>query len=162
MQLQRYFIEMAYDGTAYHGWQRQPDAVTVQGTLEEKMSLLLRQTVLVTGAGRTDAGVHAKQMFAHCDLAADVSMDNFVYSLNQILPRDIAVYSIDQVDADKHARFDARARSYEYHFHLRSDPFYHGGSYVLHRHPDFGPWKKQRRYCWIIQILNVSHAPRLT
>ena len=121
----RYFIEFSYDGVKYHGWQRQPDAITVQQVLEEGMSLLLRENVLLTGAGRTDAGVHAFQMFAHFDLTGSALIDNFVYRLNRWLPADISVFNIYNVAAQAHARFDAIARSYEYHFHLRPDPFQH-------------------------------------
>jgi tRNA pseudouridine38-40 synthase len=128
-------IKLAYNGAAYYGWQKQPDAVTVQGVLEEKLSLLLRQRVLLTGAGRTDAGVHARQMFAHFEMDDQARLKNLVYRINQILPNDISVF--DVFPSDLHARFDAKARSYEYHFHLRADPFYNKTSYVLHRQPDF-------------------------
>jgi tRNA pseudouridine38-40 synthase len=133
---QRYFIEFAYDGTYYHGWQKQPDAISVQQKLEEGLSLLLRQKILTTGAGRTDAGVHAKQMFAHFDLNKAANLDNIVYRLNRWLPADISVFSIFKVDHEDHARFHALSRSYQYHFHLRPDPFYNKSSYILHRKPD--------------------------
>ncbi len=134
----RYFIEFAYDGTHYHGWQKQPDAVTVQEKLEEGLSLLLKQEVLTTGAGRTDAGVHARQMFAHFDLEGPASIENIVYRLNRWLPEDISVFNLYKVGSEDHARFDAISRSYEYHIHLRPDPFFNKNSYILYRKPDFG------------------------
>ena len=132
----RYFIEFAYDGTAYHGWQKQPDAISVQQKLEEGLSLLLRQEILTTGAGRTDAGVHAKQMFAHFDLNHKADLENITYKLNRWLPQDISIFSVFAVDGEDHARFHATSRSYEYHFHLRPDPFYNKSSYILHRRPN--------------------------
>lgn len=132
---QRYFIEFAYDGSKYHGWQKQPDTITVQEKLEEGLSLLLKQTIVTTGAGRTDAGVHAKQMFAHFDLEHLASLENIVYRLNRWLPEDISVFDLFQVSGEDHARFHAVSRSYEYHLHLRPDPFYNSNSYILHRKP---------------------------
>ncbi|ARN79155.1 tRNA pseudouridine(38-40) synthase TruA [Nonlabens spongiae] len=134
----RYFIEFAYDGTNYHGWQKQPDAITVQERLEEGLKLLLKQPVLTTGAGRTDTGVHAKQMFAHFDLEKPAQIENIVYRLNRWLPEDISVFNLYEVGSEDHARFDAISRSYEYHIHLRPDPFFNKNSYILYRKPDFG------------------------
>jgi tRNA pseudouridine38-40 synthase len=118
----RYFISLAYLGTHYSGWQVQPNAPSVQATLEASLATLLRHPVGVTGCGRTDAGVHARYYVAHFDTDAAIP-DNFLHSLNRILPRDIAVYRIWQVAPDAHARFDAFRRSYEYHITLRKDPF---------------------------------------
>ncbi len=136
MSKQRFFLELGYDGTNYHGWQKQPDTVTVQSTLEEGLSLILRDDIKVTAAGRTDAGVHARQMLVHLDLEESQLIDNFIFKVNRWLPATIAVYNIKPVTADAHARFHATARSYEYHFHLRPDPFQDQRSYVLHRLPD--------------------------
>ncbi|MGB3591551.1 MAG: tRNA pseudouridine(38-40) synthase TruA [Nonlabens sp.] len=134
---QRYFIELAYDGSQYHGWQRQPNAITVQQVVEESLSKITRTAVTITGAGRTDTGVHARQMFAHFDIASNPLPENLVYKMNRLLPRNISIFRIFAVHDKAHTRFDAIARSYEYHFHLRPDPFYNKSSYILHRIPDF-------------------------
>lgn len=118
----RYFIELAYDGSAYHGWQRQPNGVSIQSTLEDALSTLLGQPVVVVGAGRTDAGVHARQIFAHVDIAQPLE-NNFTYRLNQFLPKDIAIKEIRHVHSDAHARFDAVSRSYEYKLTTAKNPF---------------------------------------
>ncbi|MBR1889354.1 MAG: tRNA pseudouridine(38-40) synthase TruA [Alloprevotella sp.] len=119
----RYFIEFSYDGTAYHGWQVQPNARSVQAELNRALSLLLRQEVNTTGAGRTDAGVHALKMYAHFDAELIESIDQCVYRLNRILPQDIAVYGIRQVESDSHARFDAVSRTYHYFVYTQKNPF---------------------------------------
>lgn len=116
----RYFIEFAYKGTAYHGSQIQPNGITVQSVLQDAFSTILRQSVALTFAGRTDAGVHAEQMFAHFDL--DVYPPS-VERLNSLLPPDIAVYRIFPVADDLHARFSATARTYEYRIATRKSPF---------------------------------------
>jgi tRNA pseudouridine38-40 synthase len=118
----RYFIELSYKGTAYHGWQSQPDVVSVQETIEKSLSLLLRYPTKITGAGRTDAGVHARQMFAHFDTEMPVDK-NLVYKLNAFLPSDIAIHNIYMVSNEAHARFDAVLRSYQYHIHTKKNPF---------------------------------------
>ncbi|MBL7471587.1 tRNA pseudouridine(38-40) synthase TruA [Robertkochia sediminum] len=119
----RYFIEFAYHGKAYHGWQRQPNAVSVQEVLEKALSTLLRGESPLTAAGRTDAGVHARFMAAHFDTATAQDVTELAYRLNRFLPPDIAVFRIYEVKADAHARFDAESRSYEYHLVRQKDPF---------------------------------------
>lgn len=135
---QRFFIELAYDGTRYHGWQIQPNAVTVQELLNKALSTLLRQPVETTGCGRTDTGVHATQFFVHFDVATmdhrPWTMD--IKSLNALLPHDIAIKRIFEVEAEKHARFDAALRSYQYHIHFNKDPFKHNYSWLLRNKPD--------------------------
>ncbi len=120
----RYFAELAYKGTNYHGWQRQESAPSVQQALEDALATLLRTPVGVTGAGRTDTGVHASYYVAHFD-TPDAIGDTaaFVYHLNSILPHDIAVFSLTPVANDAHARFDAVAREYKYHIVRQKDPF---------------------------------------
>ncbi len=118
----RWFMHLAYRGAAYHGWQVQPGAVTVQGVLEDALSTLLRRRIALTGAGRTDAGVNAHSMIAHFDSDTMLS-DGFIRSLNSIVGRDIAVYSLRQVRDDAHARFDAIERSYRYYATTRKNPF---------------------------------------
>ena len=119
----RYFIELSYFGKAYHGWQNQPDSISVQEVLEEKLSKVLREKIDIVGAGRTDAGVHAKQMFAHFDVASGIDDDLMKYKLNSMLPKDIAIAAIFPVNEDAHARFDAISRRYEYHLIQEKDAF---------------------------------------
>lgn len=119
----RYFIEFAYNGAAYHGWQKQPDAVTVQGVLEQQLSMVLRTPINLVGAGRTDAGVHARQQFAHFDYERALDARKFIYGLNACLPKAIAIKNLHFVSDEAHARFDAKRRSYEYHIHQFKDPF---------------------------------------
>lgn len=139
---QRYFIELAYNGTNYHGWQTQPNAITVQELLDKALSTLLRVPTETTGAGRTDTGVHARQLFAHLDVTEDdpdrVEDEVLIKarSLNALLPYDIAVKRIIPVHADAHARFDATQRSYEYHVHFEKDPFLHNLSWLVRDRPN--------------------------
>ena len=118
----RYFIELSYKGTNYHGWQMQRDATSVQEEINKAISTILQEEIQVVGAGRTDAGVHASQMFAHFDTLANLS-DEHIYKFNSILPNDIVIHSIKNVLDDKHARFDAISRSYEYRIYLGRNPF---------------------------------------
>ncbi len=119
----RYFIYFSYDGAAYHGWQVQPNAVTVQQVLEEALATLVRQPVPLVGAGRTDAGVNAACMVAHADFPSEVDSRQLVYKLNKILPPDIAVSNIRRVRDDAHARFDALSRCYNYRVVTAKSPF---------------------------------------
>ena len=136
----RYFIELSYDGTAYCGWQVQPNGESVQGTLQKALATLLREDIAVTGAGRTDAGVHAAKMVAHMDLSSPPRGElerGLVYRLNSILPHDIAIHRIYPVPDDMHARFSARARTYYYYVHTRKSPFLRDRSWRLVKTPDF-------------------------
>ncbi|MCK0160381.1 tRNA pseudouridine(38-40) synthase TruA [Allomuricauda sp. F6463D] len=119
----RYFIQFSYFGKAYHGWQKQPNAITVQEVLQNALSTLLRQKVEVVGAGRTDAGVHAREMFAHFDFVEIEDSVQLKDRLNAFLPVDIAVQKITKVKHDAHARFDALERTYEYWLVKEKDPF---------------------------------------
>lgn len=111
----RYFIKLSYNGANYHGWQRQPSASSVQQTLEEALATVLRTPVPVTGAGRTDTGVHARVMYAHFDVDGQLAdTARLAVSLNRLVGRDIAVHSIFGVHPDAHARFDAVSRQYKY------------------------------------------------
>lgn len=103
--MHRYFIKFSYDGTHYHGWQVQPNGISVQEVLEKALSTLLRDEVKVVGAGRTDAGVHARMMIAHFDLLSLINAEQLAYKLNRLLPRDISVTEIYPVDGDLHAGF---------------------------------------------------------
>ncbi|MBR2428691.1 MAG: tRNA pseudouridine(38-40) synthase TruA [Alistipes sp.] len=119
----RYFIELQYEGAAYFGWQRQPEVDTVQGVIEQKLSMLLRTPAEIVGAGRTDTGVNASFYTAHFDSDAAVDCDQLAYKLNKVLPQDIAILRIYEVEATKHARFDARQREYTYFLTNRKSPF---------------------------------------
>lgn len=143
MAKQRYFIEFAYNGANYHGWQVQPNAVTVQEVLDKALATVLRQPIETVGCGRTDTGVHAREFFAHFDfqftgdrLWTMEESGNVLRSLNSILPKDIAIKNIFPVSSDAHARFDATLRSYEYHIHFNKDPFKAGYSWEIRYHPD--------------------------
>jgi len=119
----RYFIELAYKGTNYHGWQLQPNAVTVQELLNNAFSIILKKVINVCGAGRTDTGVHASQMYAHFDIEFELNVKEIVYKVNALLPNDIVVYAIINTKQDAHARFSAIRRSYQYRILLGRTPF---------------------------------------
>lgn len=135
---QRYFIELAYDGTNYHGWQIQENAMTVQQKLHDVLCILLKCDVETLGCGRTDTGVHARQLYAHFDvpIGSMVHSDKLLHSINSLLPKDIAAKNLFLVPDDAHARFDAVSRSYEYHVHVGKDPFLEGYSWQLRDEPD--------------------------
>lgn len=118
-----YFIELAYNGTNFHGWQVQPNAATVQDLINRAFTTVFRKPIEIVGAGRTDTGVHASQMYAHVQLDSDFDTGVVLYKLNAILPDTIAIYNLIPVTAQAHARFDAIKRSYEYHISLIKDPF---------------------------------------
>jgi tRNA pseudouridine38-40 synthase len=134
----RYFVTLCYDGTRYHGWQIQPNGDSVQERLQEALSTLLRESVSVTGAGRTDTGVHARMMVAHFDWEGDpLDGRQLAYKLNRLLPYDIAVSKVEQVSDDKHARFSATSRMYRYYIHTVKDPFLRAYSCEIHYPLDF-------------------------
>ena len=133
----RYFIEISYKGTSYHGWQVQPNALSVQEILNNCLSKLLSEEIYVVGAGRTDTGVHAKQLFAHFDLDdLIVDIPSFIGRLNAFLPKDIAVISLRKVQLDAHARFDAISRTYHYLVIQQKNPFKEEGAYLFHKNLD--------------------------
>jgi tRNA pseudouridine38-40 synthase len=111
----RYFIEFAYNGTHYHGWQYQPNASSVQETLNNVFSTFLQEKIDIMGAGRTDAGVHAKQMFGHFDSEKMTDIPTCIRKANSFLPKDIVIYDILPIHEEAHARFDAVSRTYQYH-----------------------------------------------
>jgi tRNA pseudouridine38-40 synthase len=121
---QRYFIELAYKGTHFHGWQVQPNAVSVQGCLEKALSTIARKPISLTGAGRTDTGVHASYFVAHFDSEKqDLDHPDFAHKLNSFLNKDIAIFGLTKVPREAHARFDAISRTYQYHLNLGKNPF---------------------------------------
>ena len=127
---------MSYNGGAYHGWQIQPNAVTVQETIQDALSKLLNTELSITGAGRTDTGVHASQMFAHFDIDETIDTEKLAYKLNSFLPKDIAIQSIFQVNNDAHTRFHAIKRSYDYKIVLKKDVFQFDYAYYMHQNLD--------------------------
>lgn len=135
----RYFLHLAYDGSNYHGWQRQLNANTVQEELEGALAKLFRTKVGVLGCGRTDTGVHASDFYAHFNFEGEIEdFDKTIFKLNYILPHDIAIYNLFEVGEKAHARFDATDRSYEYWMHFVKDPFLKGKSVFI-------PYKLDRK-----------------
>lgn len=132
----RYFLEIAYKGTAYHGWQIQPNAISIQEKIQEALALVFRKPTTIMGAGRTDTGVHAKQLFAHFDVSEAIDIATVVYKLNGILPKDIAILAIHPVAADAHARFDATSRSYKYYINTTKNPFTTESSWFVRQELD--------------------------
>lgn len=125
----RYFVAFAYNGKNYCGWQYQPHSPSVQETLNKALSTLLRTPIDATGAGRTDTGVHATQMYAHFDYDGPIDSDALTKRINAFLPKDIVVYRFIPLHDEAHARFDATSRSYEYHIHTFKDAFINEGSW---------------------------------
>jgi tRNA pseudouridine38-40 synthase len=134
----RYFIFISYKGTSYHGWQIQPNSVTVQKVLDEALSIILNEKISTTGAGRTDSGVHATIFCAHFDsLSSDLAeMKNLIFRLNQFLPADISVRSIKKVLPDANARYSAISRTYKYYISRVKDPFLNNSSWYIHGNID--------------------------
>ncbi|MBT8184614.1 MAG: tRNA pseudouridine(38-40) synthase TruA [Eudoraea sp.] len=127
----RYFVTFSYFGSAYHGWQSQPNAVTVQQLMEETFTTMLREKITLVAAGRTDTGVHAKKMIAHFDVKSPLETTDTVIKLNSFLPEDIAIAEIFEVSEDTHARFSALSRTYEYWVVQKKNPFYKDTAYYL-------------------------------
>lgn len=134
----RYFLELAYKGTAFHGYQVQPDQITVQAQIEHALATILRVPTPVVGCGRTDTGVHAAQYYLHFDGPEGLDA-RFVHRLNGLVGVDIAIYKLHQVDAQAHARFDATSRSYDYFVGLQKNPFRRETAYFcpFHREVDW-------------------------
>lgn len=126
----RYFIEFSYSGKNYFGFQIQPKQISVQEVLEKALSTILRDEIKITGAGRTDTGVHAKKIFAHFDTEKKLG-ENLTYQLNSFLPQDISIKRIFAVKQDFHARFDATFRTYEYYISLEKNPFTQDSSWQI-------------------------------
>lgn len=133
----RIFLWLSFDGTAYHGWQIQPNGMSVQEKVQQCLSTLLSQPIAVTGAGRTDAGVHARTMVCHFDTDKELDTDQLCYRLNRILPRDISCGRAEHVSDEMHARFSAKRRTYRYFIHTQRDPFLRHYSVETHWKLDF-------------------------
>lgn len=130
--MNRYFIEISYNGSDFFGWQRQPKQISVQEEIEDVLSKIhSNQPISVVGCGRTDTGVHAKQYFLHVDLDEKIVDEQFVFKLNRMLPNSIVVHSIEKVNDQKHARFDAKKRTYRYFIHQKKDAFINDFSWHL-------------------------------
>lgn len=140
--MQRYFIELAYDGSAFNGWQIQPNAPSVQESLNKALTTLLRTNVEVVGAGRTDTGVHASFYIAHFDVEQDIDCEFLKYKLNRFLCKEIAIYKVYPVPTDLHARFSAISRTYHYHVAKFKSPFNSRYSYAIHPLPDIEKMNK--------------------
>jgi len=119
----RFFIELSYSGSNYHGWQIQLNANTIQAELNKALSTILNNEISVVGAGRTDTGVHARQMFAHFDAELELELPTLITKLNGFLPNDIAIHHIFKVNEDAHCRFDANSRTYKYYITNKKSPF---------------------------------------
>jgi tRNA pseudouridine38-40 synthase len=132
----RYFIKLAYNGSRYHGWQYQPNASSVQETINKAISTLLNSEISIMGAGRTDTGVHAKIMYAHFDFETPFNKTSLVHKLNSFLPKDIVIYDIIVVEEAAHARFDALKRTYTYQINTFKDPFLQEQSWYFHQELD--------------------------
>jgi len=132
----RYFIKLAYNGTRYHGWQIQDNALTVQEVITRAVRMMWLKDFKMIGCGRTDTGVHASEFFAHFDLEEEKSreeLNGLAHRLNRYLPEDIVIYRIFPVASDLHSRYDAISRTYEYHIHTVKDPFLNYTSWFLHQ-----------------------------
>lgn len=148
----RYFLYLSYDGTAYHGWQVQPNAVSVQQRLNEALTTLLRHNTEVTGAGRTDTGVHAAMMVAHFDTETPIAdLGRLRHKLNRLLPPDIAIHRLRPVREEAHARFDALRRTYHYYVYTEKNPFHRHYAMQLFFCPDFERMNRAAGY-----LLEVS------
>ncbi len=133
----RYFIELSFKGTRYHGWQSQPNAISVQMHIEKALSILAHKQVNITGAGRTDSGVHARGFVAHFDWEVPIAhKKDFLYKLNALVPEDIAIHDVYEVVGDAHARFSAISRSYKYTITSKKDPFMLDFSWYMSSHLD--------------------------
>jgi tRNA pseudouridine38-40 synthase len=121
--MNRYFLKLAFKGTHYHGWQIQPNAISIQEVLEKSLSVLLKQPITIVAAGRTDAGVHAQLMYAHFDVLENLDSQFLTQKLNSFLPKDIVIFDIIKTHLEAHARFDATSRTYQYHINSIKDPF---------------------------------------
>lgn len=132
----RYFIELSYNGEKYHGWQNQPNDISVQEVIEKALSILLRSKIAIVGAGRTDAGVHAKQMYAHFDTDIQFNQSELALKMNSFLPKDVAIQEIHSVKEDAHARFDATGRTYEYWIVSEKNPFHNQSAHTVYKKLD--------------------------
>ncbi|MCE5205876.1 MAG: tRNA pseudouridine(38-40) synthase TruA [Porphyromonadaceae bacterium] len=148
----RFFATLSYNGRNYVGWQIQPNGLSVQQVMQDALSVILRENVAITGAGRTDAGVHARGMVAHFDWEGNAfSTVDLVHKLNNFLPKEISVSSIRLVKSDAHARFSALSRTYSYHITTQKDPFLYGLTCRIYFHPDL---QRMNALCEVLKEYN--------
>jgi len=134
----RYLLELSFNGTNYHGWQIQPNSITVQEVIEKALTVVLNQKIDVVGAGRTDAGVHATYFCLHFDYSSFIDdQKDFIFKLNSFLKSDIYIINLQIVSDDFHARFDALTRTYNYKLTTRKNPFLTDQAYYIRRDLDF-------------------------
>jgi len=145
----RYFLELSYKGTYYHGWQSQKNAVAIQEVIEKVLSNILSKEIAIVGSSRTDTGVHAEQQFAHFDFEKNLNARDFTFKLNNVLPRDVAVNNLYQVPSTAHARFDAISRTYQYRIVQQKNPFKEKLAYYYKVNLDLD---KMNQACQIILI----------
>ena len=139
----RYFIELSYNGSEFHGWQSQPNAITVQQTIENSLQLILKNKQLkIVGAGRTDTGVHALQMYAHFDFDKNFDVDNLIFKINSFLDKNIVINNIYRVHDEAHARFDAYLREYKYFLTFKKDVYNSDTKYYFKKKLDFNEISK--------------------
>lgn len=132
----RYFLDISYLGTQFHGWQIQPNGNTVQAEIEKALSTILKNEISILGSGRTDTGVHATQQIAHFDFVSAIETPDLVYKLNSFLPKDISINQMQLVVDEAHSRFDAKKRTYHYHLNQTKNPFKTGSSYYFNKELD--------------------------
>jgi tRNA pseudouridine38-40 synthase len=155
----RYFIEISYNGKNYFGWQTQPNQISVQQTIENAVSIILRTKITITGAGRTDTGVHAIQTFAHFDFT-EMLPNNFLFKLNQFLPKDIAIASIKNVKSNAHARFNAISRTYTYFIITQKNPFSQETQWQL-THDELDLEKMNQAALFLLEVKDFSSFAKL-
>jgi tRNA pseudouridine38-40 synthase len=134
----RYFFRVEYDGTTFNGWQRQPNGPSIQELIENALGVVLRNRIEIVGAGRTDAGVHAKAQGAHFDFDGEINIRKLERSVNSLLPSAIAIYNFTSVDSAFHARFSASARQYKYYFSIRKQPLLYKRVWMIYNKLDWG------------------------
>lgn len=155
----RYFISLAYKGTNYHGWQIQPNAVSIQERINQGLTVLLKEEVMILGAGRTDTGVHAKQMYAHFDTEADFDCEKLAYRLNAYLEDAILIKEIFSVHKNAHARFHATARAYEYFLSQEKNPFLMDGAWIMYADLDFDQMNEAAKF--LIEVDDFTSFAKL-
>lgn len=154
--MHRYFLCLSYDGSHFHGWQKQPNAITVQEVLENALTTLMKSPVEIVGCGRTDTGVHAQVYYCHMDLV-NPPPEQIIYQLNAILPSTIAVNQLIQINPNQHARFDATERAYTYYIHSQKNPFLKAISYLLPQMDQYDKFKLNESTHWILHSSNFIH-----
>jgi tRNA pseudouridine38-40 synthase len=158
----RYFVQLAFNGTPFVGWQIQPNGDSIQSILQQNMTLLFKENIELTGCGRTDSGVHAKNFYAHFEIEKEITQQNLDYltnKLNSFLPKEIVIYSIFQVSNDLHARFSAIDRTYRYYVDVSKDPFTFQTAYRVYEPLDVKAMNEAAQY--LLQIQDFTSFSKL-